>query len=382
MSINIQHPQVIIADNENELVQQLETLSADIMGLAIQTSSPLSEWSVWGRIDGQIDYSQPADIYRHVGYKIPGQIEKFQSLEFLDISSLALTDFSESIGKLKNLRILNISHNNIKLENVAYILNQLPKLERILAYGCPVTYESLRSIKLAKISYLIEDMEKDHEEFVSWKFKYYSKEPKRISEIRKVIKEMYDFDEANADERGEAILELLNRSKEVKPKWEDVLNQLRAAIPELKVYDMYMPVFPAYSLIIYLDDYKSDRLRETKMLNINLSPVTGTYTWYFHSSNELLKYKVYKSLSLITSIYYGEQTATESERQTLNTVITILKTNFPGYQYLRFKDILENHFEDITPLDDEVSTGKHSYNFFRLLFGVNGPQDDEKNIWD
>lgn len=96
---------------------------------------------------------------------LPEDIGEMAALEVLSISYLGLDFLPESLPQLKNLRELDISFNNLNLENEFDKILQLMKLEVLKIYGYGLGESALSNIKKVmpqlKIFYTKEQYLKD-----------------------------------------------------------------------------------------------------------------------------------------------------------------------------------------------------------------------------
>lgn len=141
---------LIVLKDPSNYTKEIENIlkNKELNALTIRIEENYASWVVFGSIPNDPDSNNQASYsLKHNLPALPKQIFRLRGLKKLNISYLGLGGLPKDIERLRSLEELDISFNNLNLSQESDKIVALKNLRVLEAYGCGVDYELVANIK-------------------------------------------------------------------------------------------------------------------------------------------------------------------------------------------------------------------------------------------
>ena len=340
-------------------------------------------------INSAINYENPNVSYEYQVPYLPEEIGGLVNLESLDISYLGLTTLPNNLGKLKKLKNLNISGNQLKLETELEKIKPLNQLMELKAYGCSVSQDLVNELTSLNGNFKLHYTQDHftHESKFSSSTDFYHPR-KRDSVVFKLLSNIYKYypiGRPYSNQRypgyiklktiiDEKISELYSSDKT--NFWFDLLTEMKEKNGENQVMDLSSSQFPSYELMIPFESTTDNGIEYKLFVHLVISLLTDHYTIFFKSKISFTKYK-FLNRPVNKKILFGEKNADDQQKETLKALVNVVKAHFPGYQFVNHFILFKTPISGGLPHGEDVESLRPEYPMFRFLFGLDDIIDSE-----
>ena len=340
-------------------------------------------WKVLPPASAKVNYEKASNSHAINIERTPEVLGKFTSLEELDLSNIGLKTLDNSILNLSKLRILNISENNIILEEQLRVLEQLNNLQTIVAFDCGVSEKAINKLQRKKrrieVLYSISDYAHLSETYFSWRQQYLplTNKEETLFQLLGSIHQYYPvglswygdrYPGAREFRRIEAQWAEALKNGNQKTPWQKALEQLRIGNQELKLRNYTNLGYPSNRAVISLDSIETDNIIEVKNLYLVQSIFTNHFTVFIDSRVELKNYRETGN-PIEERILYGEKNARHREGELISLLIRHMKSHFPSYTFVHHKLLMETMITGGIPRSADREHPKKQYPLYDFLFG-------------
>ncbi|MGB3466593.1 MAG: hypothetical protein WBA74_15035 [Cyclobacteriaceae bacterium] len=374
---------IIITNSTTDLSEKLNrtTDKNKITRLLILVEENIRDWHVIPSLNGKYQYDNQSHNNEIEIVELPKSIEEFTNLEYLDVSSLGLSGLGTSIPLLKRLRVLNISYNDIFLENEIDNLSNLSKLETIIAFGCDVTEYSVTLLKdrarPVQVLYKISDYLHDSNHYFDWRNKYVTtnKRSKVIKDFLTRIHHFYPIGYPFLQKHYDGYQELkailkknaIERQNDYDQNdWKITLNKIRSDYSDLEIHDFTADGSLSEIISVMYEDKTDFGVNKIKYLFIYKSLLTKHFTIFFKTYIIVNEFKKPVNNEIISGI----NNASPDEVELFNNLLIIIQETYHDFNFVSHDLLMETMIEGGVPYGDEISSRRSKYSIFSYLFGL------------
>ena len=274
---------VLVVNSANELNTELSKIADKDKIKKLYVLIPqnnLEGWTVYPPLSAKVNYETSSNKHAVSIERLPEALAEFTSLEELDLSNTGLKQLDKSKLKLSKLRMLNISENNIQLEDQLSVLERLENLQTIIAFDCGVSEKAIKKLQeknKVTVVYTHQEYTNLGPTYFSWRQQHMplNKKEETLFQLLETIHQYYPIGLTRYRDKypggrkfrqiAEQWAEALMDGSQI-TAWRRAITEFRNKEQKLKLRNNTNPTYPSNSAIITLDTIETDNAREVKNL--------------------------------------------------------------------------------------------------------------------
>lgn len=377
---------VIITNSFDDLSVKLDEIKSkdEVIKLFILVEENIKNWRLTPVFNGKFDYDNQPHNYNNPIIELPKSIEQFANLEYLDVSDLGLSGLGTSIPKLNRLKTLNISFNEIRIEEEFDKLSALSNLDKIIAFGCDISsYAVMLFRDLSKpinLIYTNSSYVQNRELYFGWR-KDYVKKSERHLIVRDLLISIHQYYPIGLPILKETfpgyqkLQEILEKEAYIKQndfknsKWYRFIQNLRQD-HKWQIEEFSVNGLPSETLSIIFggDRNYDDEFKMSTRIYLQKSLISHYYTIYFESKISFLKFREFKR-PLHQTIIYGLENSSDQEKEIVKYLQLKFQLTYPDFEFIQHDLLMNTMVKGGVPLGEEIRYSHHEYSIFSFLFG-------------